>query len=200
MDLAALIVDPGAGIADIAAHLDRLEGADRWAQVRVLGRDQQRALYRKAEGGPIGLDHFVGDAAARVEVIHDGINTLPAPPPLRRFQKRFCRPDSDDTLYGYNEGPTRRLIGPGYFVATTTAHQYPQWTAHGGVVVDYHRVPDSAVPEGWPPVIPNSRGLQRFVYHQTRDFIRGVSTHVSIGAAFKRDKPLDHYFILCRRP
>jgi hypothetical protein len=26
-----------------------------------------------------------------------------------------------------------------------------------------------------------------------------VSTHVSIGAAFKRDRPLDHYFVLCRR-
>jgi hypothetical protein len=29
--------------------------------------------------------------------------------------------------------------------------------------------------------------------------MRRVSAHVSIGAAFKRERPLDHYFILCRR-
>jgi hypothetical protein len=29
--------------------------------------------------------------------------------------------------------------------------------------------------------------------------MRRVSTHVSIGAAFKRERPLDHFFVLCRR-
>jgi hypothetical protein len=48
-------------------------------------------------------------------------------------------------------------------------------------------------------VVPNEKGLQRNVYHQTRDFLRRVSSHVSIGAAYKNDDPLDHYFILCRR-
>ena len=67
------------------------------------------------------------------------------------------------------------------------------------MVIDYHCLRDSDVPDGWPPVIPSSRRLQRFVYHQTRDFIRGVSSHVSIGAASKHDKPLDHYFIQCGR-
>ena len=71
--------------------------------------------------------------------------------------------------------------------------------AHGGVVVDYFEVPAEAVVDGWPRVVPNGRGLQRFVYHQTRDFLRAVSEHVSIGAAFKRNRPLDHYFVLCRR-
>ena len=60
-------------------------------------------------------------------------------------------------------------------------------------------MPDGAVPDTWPRVIGNDRGLQRFVYHQTRDFMRRVSQHVSIGAAFKRERPLDHYFVLCRR-
>lgn len=196
MDVAALIADPAAGIADIAAHLDGLSSTDRWAQVRVLGRDQQRVLYRKADGSRIGLDHFVGDAGALVQVVHDGVNTLPAPA-LRRFQKRICRPASGDKLFGYNEGPTRRLIGPGYFIATT-ADQHPQWARRGGVVIDYYQVPGSDVVPGWPSVVPNSKGLQRFVFHQTRDFIRRVSTHVSIGAVFRHDKPLDHYFVLCR--
>jgi hypothetical protein len=200
MDLTAMIADPQCGIDDIAAYLDRLDGAGRWNQVRALGRDQQRTLYKKAGATVLDLRHFVGDAGARVEVIHDGVNTLPTPRPLRRFQKRFCRPDNaeDARLFGYNEGPTRRLLGPGYFVATTT-DDHPEWSAYGGVVVDYYHVPDAGVAEGWPPVVPNSQGLQRFVFHETRDFIRRVCAHVSIGAAFKRDKPLDHYFVLCRR-
>ena len=45
---------------------------------------------------------------------------------------------------------------------------------------------------------PNSEGLQRFIYMGTRDFMRRVSEHVSIGAAYKGEKPLDHYFTLCR--
>jgi hypothetical protein len=48
-------------------------------------------------------------------------------------------------------------------------------------------------------VIPNTQGLQRFVYHKTRDFMRRLSTHVTIGAAFKEEKAHDHYFILCRQ-
>jgi hypothetical protein len=200
MDLTALIADPDCGISDVAAYLDGLDGDGRWRQVRRLDRDRQRTLYRKASGVAIDLNHFVGDAGARVEVIHDGLNTLPAPPPLRRFQKRFCRPHGAGVtrLFGYNEGPTRRLLGPGYFVATPT-DQAHEWAAHGGVVVDYFLIPDAAVAEGWPAVVPNSKGLQRFVFHETRDFMRRVSAHVSVGAAFKRDKPLDHYFVLCRR-
>jgi hypothetical protein len=46
---------------------------------------------------------------------------------------------------------------------------------------------------------PNDWRLSRLVYHQTRDFLRRVSRDVSIGAAFKRERPLDHYFVLCRR-
>jgi len=204
MRLAELIMDPDADIGTIAAFLDNLDGPQRWAQLQGLGRVQQRTLYRKATADAIDLTHFVADADPLKEVIHDGLNTLPVAPPLRRFQKRFCRPAAATPgadaarLFGYNEGPTRRLLGPGYFVATSTAED-PAWRPHGGVVVDYVQVPETAVAEGWPRVVPNSRGLQRFVYYQTRDFVRGVSAHVAIGAAFKRDRPLDHYFVLCRR-
>ncbi len=59
-------------------------------------------------------------------------------------------------------------------------------------------MPDGPVPDGWPEVIPNSKGLQRFVYYQTRDFMRRVSKHVTIGAAYKVEKKLDHYFVLVR--
>jgi hypothetical protein len=159
-------------------------------------------LFEKAAHAPaLDLTHFVGEAGEREEVIHDGVNTLPLPPALRRFQKRFCRPRSNGhgpRLFGYNEGPTRAVIGPGYFVAVATTGR-PHWTARGAVVVDYFEVPDGPVAPGWPAVVANDWRLQRFVYGGTRDFMRRVSSHVSIGAAFKGERPLDHYFVLCRR-
>lgn len=202
-DLAALLDDPAATITQLAALLDGLSDAQRWAACSTLSRARQRMLYEKAaHAAPIDLAHFVGDAAPLTEVIHDGLNTLPTPAPLRRFQKRFCWPapgsGAPDRLFGYNEGPTRRLVGPGFFVAIPTAGR-PHWEARGAVVIDYFQVPDAAVVPGWPEVVPNSRGVQRLVYDQTRDFMRRVSRHVSIGAAFKRERPLDHYFVLCRR-
>lgn len=191
-------MNPSVDVRTVGAFLDGLDEGQRWAAVGRLDRAHQRALYRKAVVDSIDLTQLVGEAEPRVEVIHDGLNTLPVPPSLRRFEKRFCRSSVDGPLFGYNEGPLRRLIGPGYFVAKTTVDQ-PDWWSHGGVVVDYFEVPADAVVDGWPRVVPNGRGLQRFVYHQTRDFLRAVSAHVSIGAAFKRDRPLDHYFVLCRR-
>jgi hypothetical protein len=196
-----LIHDERADIAAIAGYLDGLGGDERWREVSGLGRSAQRMLYEKAaHAEPIDLAHFVGAAGAREEVVHDGVNTLPLPRPLRRFQKRFCRPegDAERRLFGYNEGPTRRVIGPGFFVAVPTAPR-PAWSARGAIVVDYFQVPDGPVADSWPRVVDNSWRLQRFVYFETRDFMRRVSQHVSIGAAFKRERPLDHYFVLARR-
>ncbi len=199
-----LIDDERSGIDAIAGYLDGLGPQERWQAVAELDRGRQRALYEKAAHAPsIDIEHLVGTAGPRQEVIHDGVNTLPLPEVLRRFQKRFCRPAPDGSargarLFGYNEGPTRGVVGPGFFVALPTAGR-PQWTARGGVVVDYFQVPDGAVADGWPRVVANDWRLQRFVYHQTRDFLRRVSRHVSIGAAYKRERPLDHYFVLCRR-
>ena len=201
--LIELIDDDRTPIDAIGSYLDGLEAKQRWLEVKQLDRDRQRTLYEKAaHAAPIDVDHFVGDAPPRHEVIHDGINTLPLPGSWQRFQKRFCRPAGEaggGRLFGYNEGPSRGWIGPGFFVAVPTADR-PQWSARGGVVVDYFQVPDGAVVDSWPRVVANDWRLQRFVYHQTRDFMRRVSRDVSIGAAFKREKPLDHYFVLCRRP
>jgi hypothetical protein len=200
MTLQQLLDDPASDIRAIAAHLDGLDDAGRHREAGSLSRPRQRMLYEKAAAAPpIGLEHFADGAAPRAEVVHDGLNTLPLPPPLRRFQKRFCWPDGPrDRLFGYNEGPTRRLVGPGFFVAVPTRGR-PHWEARGAVVIDYYRVPDAEVAAGWPRVVANDHGLQRFVYHHTRDFMRRVSEHVSIGAAFKGERPLDHYFVLVRK-
>lgn len=199
--LANLVDDPDSHVDAIGSYLDGLDGKARWREVGDLGRSRQRMLYDKAaQARAIDFAHFVGDAPVRTEVIHDGLNTLPVLPAIRRFQKRFSRPaiGASERLFGYNEGPTRRLIGPGYFLAVPTAGR-PAWSARGAVVVDYFQVPDGEVPRGWPRVHDNHWRLQRFVYQGTRDFMRRVSAHVSIGAAFKGERPLDHYFVLCRR-
>jgi hypothetical protein len=197
VSLTELIESPTSRIDEIAAFLDQGDHAHRWAAIGQASRDQQRALYEKAaEAPPLDLAFFAGDEPGR-EVIHEGLNTLPLPGGFRRFQKRFCTSPTPDRVFGYNEGPTRRLVGPGYFVGVLTEGR-PEWESRGAVVIDYYRVPDGPVVAGWPRVIANKQGLQRFVYHETRDFMRRVSTHISIGAAFKRGRPLDHYFVLCR--
>jgi hypothetical protein len=189
--LADLLADPPTDAGAIAAYLDGLDSAARLAQLRGLGRAQQRALYARTAGGSIDLEHFVGAVDPGAEVIHDGRNTLPLPPPLRLFQKRFCRTEAGATeVAGFNDGATRRLLGPGYFVAVPDGD---------GVVFDYARVP-ATVPSAWPPIVPNNQGLQRFVFAGTRDVVRRVSTHACVGAVFKDGRPLDHYFVLCRRP
>ena len=101
-------------------------------------------------------------------------------------------------LFGYNDAPSRGLVGPGYFVAHDTASE-PAWQERGAVVVDYFLVPDAPVAEGWPAVKQNHEGLQRWVYFHTRDFMRRVADGVTIGAAYKEDKALDHYFVLVRQ-
>lgn len=203
-----MLRDDSADIAAIAAHLDGLSAEDRLAETRTLGRNEQRRLYRAAErSAPLTLDHFVpAGTGPRVAVHHCGRNTLPLPSSLKLFEKRFARPEGGEAqrLFGYNQSPFIGSIGPGFFVAVPTARDagvpgwQPEWEARGAVVVDYFQIPDGPVPDGWPPVVPNTRGLQVFVYHHTRDFMRGVSTHVSIGAAYKVEKALNHYFILCR--
>ena len=197
MTLADLIRQ-NATAGDLAAHLDGLDPATRRAEALSLDRATQRSLFERAST-EIDLAHFVpAEREALVPVHHAGRNTLPLPPPHKSFEKRLCRPqDGSARLFGFNESPSRGLIGPGYFVAHPTAGN-PEWEKRGAVVVDYFQVPDGPVPAGWPKVVPNSKGLQFFVYRNTRDFMRRVSNHVSIGAAYRHEKALDHYFVLVR--
>lgn len=201
MRLRELIHDESESIEAIGRYLDGLTAEDRLAETRTLSRDDQRKLYRKAEkAAPITLEDFVPTDIEKLSAVHhDGRNTLPLPASLKLFQKRFCRPeDGSERLFGYNQSPFLGTVGPGFFVAIPTKGRGGEWEARGAIVIDYFQVPDGPVAPGWPKVIPNSKGLQMFVYNGTRDFMRKVSKHVSIGAAYKGEKALDHYFILCR--
>jgi len=201
MRLADLIQDDAA-IDDIAAFLDGLDDATRQQQVLALNKPHQKKLFAKAaDAAPLTLDFFVpDDVDDGVAVRHEGLNTLPLPKKHKRFAKVFCKsPTPKERLFGYNDAPSGWLIGPGYYVAVPTAGN-ADWEERGAIVVDYFKVPDAAVVEGWPKVVPNSRGLQLFVYHRTRDFMRRVSEHVSIGAAYKGETALNNYFVLVRSP
>lgn len=187
----------------LTKHLDALSAKERLAQCLALGRTAQAKLFETAgDGPPIRLSHFVPDGVAdSIGVRHEGRNTVPVPVPRWQFfAKVFTKlPHDDDEVAGYNDSEAP-LIHPGYFVAMETDVR-PDWRGWGGVVVDYHRVPEPGVvlPDGWPDVVPNSVGLQKFVYFETRDFMRKVSEHVSIGRAAKEDKLLDFWFVLCRK-
>lgn len=200
--LAALLNDPSAPMSAISALLDDAAGPDRRAALFALSGKQQSALYDRAAQSPtLTLDDLVpATMAAKTEVVHAGHNTLPV---FRAFEKRMCRAAGVDALYGYNEGFTRRFIGPGYFVAVATggpSDGAPSWRERGGVVVDYFRVPPAsgAVVDGWPAVVPNEHGLQRFVFRGMRDYLRKVSTHASIGAAYQGEKSFNSWFVLVR--
>lgn len=201
MSVAAILARPDASIAEVATWLDGQSHETRLAATRELGRAQQRKLYELAEAsGPIGFDDLLPPDRGPLEPVrHHGTNTLPLPGMFRVFEKRMCRPaeNADGRAFGYNHGATMNLLGPGFFVAVPTAGN-PDWEARGAIVVDYYQIPDGAVSDGWPRVKPNSSGLQILVYHQTRDFMRKVSKHVSIGAAYKVEKPLGHFFTLVR--
>ena len=202
MELIDLIRDRNAGIDRVGALLNELSHPQRIDALAALGRDEQRRLYAKAsEAPPVTLEHFVpADRGDLQAVRHHGKNTLPLPRKHRFFAKVFCRPrDGSPRLFGFNDSPSKPLIGPGYFVAVPT-EGHARWHTRGPVVIDYFQVPDGEVPSNWPKVVRNTKGLQRFVYEGTRDYMRSVSDHVTIGAAFKGPTPLDHYFVLCREP
>ena len=173
----------------LAAYLDSLAPPTRIAEACDLSADEQARLFDAAAGfRPLTLCDFVAsDAPPLAPVVHYGRNSLPM---FRSFEKRFCRPDTaEGELWGYNEQRWRAFTGPGYFVAKPASV--------GEVVIDYCEVPPRK-PVAWPPILANSARLSRFIYYRTRDFMRGVSKHVTIGRATREGKPMDNWFVLCR--
>jgi len=177
----------------LGAALSALEGDEaRVAAIRAIGGRDQARIWAAAAGRSTSLEDIVpSDRGAATEVIHAGKNSLPV---FTNFEKRFCRVEGkDDVLYGYNEGVTRSVIGPGCFVA----HHFADRDEVG---VDYYQVPpdDAVLPDGWPRPVPNEKGLQMLVYAKMIDYLRKVSDHVTIGRAVKNGKETGNYFLLCR--
>jgi hypothetical protein len=189
VDARADLFRPGVSPAVVARALDDLSDDERFATITRLGHWQLAALYENAaDNRPLALTDLVpAGVPAMTPVIHEGKNSLAA---FTRFQKRFCRPaHHDGELWGYNEQDLRAITGPGYFVA----HHL-----EGSLVIDYRRLPPERA-EGWPPIIPNSARLGRFIYHRTIDVMRRVSDRVCVGRAYRESRPMDAWFALVRR-
>jgi len=180
----------------LAEVLDGLGHPGRLATIRGWHHEQQARLYEAVKGfKPLDLAYFVPDAVEPLtEVIHWGKNSLPA---FTHFQKRFCKPDADaKELYGYNENGEKWAVGPGYFVMHAPLDGRPE-AGEGEMDIDYTKTPDKK-PDAWPKIAKNEGGLGRVVYGGMIDVMRGVSSHVSIGRAFRGGKFADNYFVLCR--
>lgn len=198
MTLSKMVADPNTTIAEIGAWLDAMDHVGRAAAMSTSTKKDQRLLWEKAAAAPpmTQADFVPEHVPPTTAVPHVGRNTLPA---FNSFKKVFCKPDDgSERLFGYNDAPTGWLIGPGYYVAHPT-EGHPAWEARGSWVVDYFLTPDGPVPDSWPSVRPNHVGLQILVYHRTRDFMRKVSEHVSIGMAFKNESSLNNWFTLVRQ-
>jgi hypothetical protein len=179
-------------VAGLSRHLDGLTDTARAAATRSMTPGQQARLYEAAKGfRPLTLEHFVpAGVPPLAQVIHTGKNSIPV---VSHFEKRFCRPEPGSArLWGYNQNPpaVQVVSGPGYFVCYAIEA--------GEVLIDYCEVPPGK-PDAWPPIRPNSAGLSRFIYNRTKDTMRGISAHVSIGRAARDGKIMDNWFVLCRR-
>lgn len=199
-----LLKDPNTTLEDVQQRLEALDFETRLKECMSLGKKAQKNLYRISANNPCTLEDMVpADIPPGVSVTLEGKNSLPI---FTRFQKLFARaPGDTHALYGFNEGFTRKFIGPGYFVAHLTddaAYTQDGWTQHARSVVNYHIVPPAQedVPDGWPKIVPNTKGLQRFVYRGMNDFMRKITDDVCIGGAYKGDKDFNSYFVLVRRP
>lgn len=170
-------------LADLTGLLDNATHDARLAWAYRLGRKEQLALFRLAEGSALSVDDCVG--AEGEVVIHTGRNGLGL---FNRFQKRFARQGDEVVGYNHNDqagGPFNalfvRIVGPGHYVA----YDAPDGD---GVWIDYRRLPARQHPD-FPPLIDNDHGTRSLVFGNMVDVLRRVSRHVSIGDAFKDKGP-----------
>lgn len=179
----------------ITEALDAMSPRGRLLAIRGLTGKGMAKLWKVFEGvHDLEPDFFVPSGTDPLtEVIHHGKNSLPA---HNFFQKRFCKADDDsDDLYGYNHQSLAWITGPGFFVAHETEEKDP--TRLSPYLINYTRIPPKK-PDSWPAIIPNEAKLGRFVYAGMKDYMRGVSEHVSIGKAVRGGQETENYFVLCR--
>ncbi len=192
MDVTVLL-EPKIDLERLSAVLDGLGHEGRVHTTRSWSGKTMAALFEAAKGLPIDLDFLVpASVGPLVEVIHDGHNSLPL---FSHFQKRFVKLDDEDVKvagYNHNEG-LAALPGPGYFVV-----RLGEGAHEGELAIDYTKQPKHK-PESWPRIQENGGVLGGIVYGGMIDYLRRISTHVSIGHATRDDKSRGQYFALVRR-
>ncbi|HVH42952.1 MAG TPA: hypothetical protein VM925_11435 [Labilithrix sp.] len=188
-----ILLEPKIDLERLTEILDGLGHEGRVHTIRTWTKHHKQALFEAAKGyRPLDLDFVVPSSVGPlVEVIHDGHNTLSL---FSRFQKRFARiEDESCPVGGYNHQSMQGFTGPGYFCVTKGEGEH-----EGELLIDHTKVPKQKVPS-WPEIAKNEGGLAGIVSGGTVDYLRGLSTHVSIGAAYKDGKHRNHWFALVRR-
>jgi hypothetical protein len=189
-----VLLEPKVDIERLAEVLDGLGHEGRVHTMRTWDKKRMAAIFEACAGRSITIDQVVpSGVGANVEVIHDLRNTLPL---FTNAQKRFAKVEGEDVpVGGYNhQFGVARASEPGYFVVSEGSGEHAN-----ELVIDYTKVPKSK-PASWPEIEANDQGfLNKIVWGGMVDYLRRVSTHVSIGAATKDGKPIGQYFALVRR-
>ena len=191
MDVTVLL-EPTIDMKRLTEVLDGLGHEGRLHTIRGWTKKRQAELFEAAKGHlPIDLDFLVpASVGPLVEVIHEGKNTLPL---FTHFQKRFAKLEGEDfPVGGYNHQTLSGITGPGYFVVSKGEGE-----REGELAIYYTKTPKSK-PASWPEIQPNTGGLASLVYGGMIDYLRAISSHVSIGRAFK-GKAMDAWFALVRK-
>lgn len=199
MDVTTLI-EPEILLPRLAEILDGLGHEGRVHTVATWTKQQKAAIFEAAKGHmPLDVDFLVPSGVAElVPVIHEGHNTLAV---HNHFQKRFAKlpegsvvgeGDERSPIAGYNHQALAVFSGPGYFVARKATGEH-----EGELAIDYTKQPKDK-PASWPPIRDNGGLIPGIVYGDMIDYLRGISTHVSLGRAYKHGKPFDAWFALVR--
>ena len=96
--------------------------------------------------------------------------------------------DNNGVLQGYNHQTMAWITGPGHFTLSQDEDE---------VLFDYTNEPEHAFDE-FPPLKKNTSGISTLVYGNMIDRVRRVSQHCVIGAAFKKGKAMNAWFMLVR--
>lgn len=181
-------------LARLGEALDRMDPKNRLHATLSATKEDMQTVWEMVKDQPVDAEHFVPSGTDPLtEVIHHGKNSLPL---FTHFQKRFCRADDDSgDVYGFNHGSTEWLTGPGYFIAHAAKDEKDPPSDY---LIDYTRTPKKK-PDAWPEIRDNEGGIGALVYGRMKDYMRKVSTHVSIGKAYKEGKEVGAYFMLCRQ-
>lgn len=186
-------VEPNVNVERLVELLEGMGHEGRYHTVRTWSAKDLERIFEAVKGHKaLGLDDIVPASEPLVGVMHDLHNALPfMSPPLGKCFARI--PDDPDHLVGYNVQPWARFAGPGYFTAYKGEGEH-----EGELVVDYTKLP-SVKAAGWPAIRKNEGLIPGIVYGGMTDYVRGISTHVSIGAAFIGTRPRKAWFAMVRR-
>ncbi len=192
MDVSPFL-EPNVDLKNLARILDGLGHEGRVHTIGTWTKKDQERIFEASKGHmPLDLDFLVPSGVeSLVEVIHDGKNTLPM---FTHFQKRFVKLEDEElAMGGYNQQSMRWLTGPGYFGVTKGEGEH-----EGELLLDYRKIPKHK-PSSWPEIRANDGLVSGIVNGGMVDYLRGISTHVSIGVAYKNGRHRNEWFALVRK-